>query len=137
MVWNSALDGESALADALGEGLDAAVVLVAAAVEHRALDAGGLRALGEQLPGLGRLLARLERAQVGLGPVDGRQRAAGLVVDELGEDAAVGAEHADARPLGGAVDLRADAAAALEPARRCVADRHARLPTFLATYSPW
>jgi hypothetical protein len=28
------------------------VVLVAAAVEHGALDAGGLRALGEQLPGL-------------------------------------------------------------------------------------
>src|SRR3954453_430001 len=122
------LDGESALADALGEGLDAAVVLVAAAVEHRALDAGGLRALGEQLPGLGRLLARLERAQVGLGPVDGRQRAAGLVVDELGEDAAVGAEHRDARARRGPGDLGTDAAPAAEPHLRLGLDGHDVLP---------
>src|SRR5918996_3015490 len=70
------LDGQPALADALGEGLDAAVVLVAAAVEHGALDAGGLRALGEQLAGAARLLQRLELAQLALGPGDCRQRAA-------------------------------------------------------------
>src|SRR3954467_4118545 len=118
---------EAALAGAFGKGLDTAVVLVAAAVEHGGLDAGGLGALGQQRAGLGGLLHGLERAQVGLGPIDRGHRAAGLVVDELGEDAAVGAEHADARPLGGAVDLRAYTAAALEPARGCVADRHARL----------
>ena len=39
---------QAALAGALGERLDAAVVLVAAAVEDGGLDAGGLGALGEQ-----------------------------------------------------------------------------------------
>ena len=41
---------QPALAGSFGERLDAPVVLVAAAVEHGALDAGGLRALGEQRP---------------------------------------------------------------------------------------
>src|ERR671917_2445008 len=95
----SGLETQAALAGAFGEGLDTAVVLVAAAVEDDGLDAGGLRALGQQLPGLGGLLHRLERAQVGLRPVDGGQRAARIVVDELGEDAAVRAEDADARAL--------------------------------------
>src|SRR5919106_1483070 len=81
------LDGQPALADALGKGLDAAVVLVAAAVEHGALDAGGLRALGEQLAGLRGLLQRLEALEVGLGVGDGGQRVAALVVDELCEHA--------------------------------------------------
>src|ERR671915_15837 len=48
---------------------------------------------------------RLERAQLGLRPVDGGQRVPGVVVDELGEDAVVGAEHADARALGAAPHL--------------------------------
>src|SRR5919205_592181 len=81
------LESQAALAGALGEGLDAAVVLVAAAVEHRGVDAGGLGTLGEQAARVGRLLHGLERPQVGLRPADGRQRAAGVVVDELGEDA--------------------------------------------------
>src|SRR5215210_7489925 len=135
--WNRPSELKAALPGAFGKGLDTAVVLVAAAVEDGVLDAGGLRAVGEDLAGLGGLLHRLERAQVGLGPVDGGQRAARVVVDELGEDAAVGAEHADARALGGAVHLRADAAAALEAPHRGVRDGHARLPTFRATYSPW
>src|ERR1044071_10178571 len=59
------LELEAALAGAFGKGLDTAVVLVAAAVEHGGLDACGLGALGQQLPGLGGLLHRLERAQVG------------------------------------------------------------------------
>src|SRR5271170_2907933 len=46
-------DRQARLADRLGECLDVAVVLVAAAVEHRLADAGGLCALGEQRPGLG------------------------------------------------------------------------------------
>ena len=39
---------------------------------------------------------------------------AGVVVDVLGEDAAVGAEHGNARTLGRAAHLGADAAAPLE-----------------------
>src|SRR3954454_19851598 len=62
------LEGQAALAGTLGQGLDAAVVLVAAAVEHRGLDAGGLRALGEQRAHAGRLLHALERLELGLRP---------------------------------------------------------------------
>src|SRR5918992_3709631 len=124
------LEGEAALAGALGEGLHTAVVLVATAVEHGGLDPRGLGALGEQLAGPLGLLHRLERPQVGLDPADRGERAAGVVVDELGEDAAGGAEDADARPLGAAVHLGADAAAALEPLRGGVGGRHARFPTF-------
>ena len=61
------------------------------------------------------LLGGAEIAQVGLGPVDGGQRAAGVVVDELGEDAAVGAKHRDPGTLGGATHLGAHAAAATQP----------------------
>src|SRR3954447_1149681 len=132
----SGLEREAALPGALGQRLDAAVVLVAAAVAHGGLDAGGLRPLGQQLAGPLGLLHPLERAQVGLGPGDGGQRAAGVVVDELGEDPAVGAEHRDARALGAAAHLGADAAAALEAAGGGGEDGHARLPTLRATYSP-
>src|SRR4051812_10335206 len=45
------LEGQAALAGALGERLDAAVVLVAAAVEDGGLDARGLGALGQQRAG--------------------------------------------------------------------------------------
>src|SRR2546423_15245393 len=95
------LDGQSALADALGEGLDGAVVLVAAAIEHGALDAGGLGAPGEQLAGLGGLLQRLQALEIGLGVGDSGQGVAALVVDELSEDAPVGPEDADARARSG------------------------------------
>src|SRR3954469_16666164 len=128
MVWISALDGESALADALREGLDAAVVLVAAAIEHRALEAGRLGALGEHLARLLGLLARFERAQVGLSPRDGGQRVTLLVVDELGEDAAVGAEHRDARAGRGPNDLGADAPATPQPLLGLGLDGHVVLP---------
>src|SRR5919206_3279827 len=43
------LDCQAGLAGAVRHGLDAAVELEAATVEHRALDAGGLGALGDQL----------------------------------------------------------------------------------------
>src|SRR3954451_2235357 len=108
------LEDQAALAGALGQGLHAAVELVAATVEDDGLDARGLRALGQQRTGALGLLHRLERAQVGLRPLHGGQRAAGVVVDDLGEDPAVGAEHRDARALGRAVYLRAHAPAALE-----------------------
>src|SRR5436190_1550401 len=132
--WGS--DGQPAFADAVREGLDAAVVAVAAAVEDGAADAGGLRAGGERLAGLAGLLHPAERAQLRLGPRDGGQRAPAAVVDELGGDAAVGAEHRDPRALGAADDLRADAAAALEAGLWLGDDGHARFPTFRATYSP-
>src|SRR5918997_3255644 len=54
-------EGQAALAGALGQGLDAAVVAVAAAVEHGGVDAGGLGALREQRAGARGLLHRLER----------------------------------------------------------------------------
>src|ERR687885_1960415 len=55
----SELDAEAAFAGAVGECLDAAVVAVAPTVEDRPLDAGGLRALREQLAGPARLVHRL------------------------------------------------------------------------------
>src|SRR4051812_20872627 len=129
----SRLEDQAALAGALGQGLDAAVVLVAAAVEHHGLDARGLRALGQQLAGGRGLLHRLERAQVALRPLHGGERAARVVVDELRGHAAIGAEDGDPRPLGRAAHLGADAAATLEALDGRGDDGHARLPTFRAT----
>src|SRR3954463_4518646 len=111
------LDCQSGFAGAIGPGLDPAVVLVAAAVEHGALHAGGLRALRDQLADLGGLLGAAQAAHVGLGPLRGGQRAAGLVVDQLDEDPVVGTEHGQARARGGADDLRAHTPAALQAAR--------------------
>jgi hypothetical protein len=65
------------------------VVLVAAAIEDAALDAGFLGALGQQFAGLLRLLGSGEFAQLRLDPVDRGQGSARGVVDELGEDALV------------------------------------------------
>src|SRR5829696_493279 len=121
------LEDQAALAGTLGKGPHAAVIAVSAAVEDRGLDAGGLGALGEQLARALGLLHAGQRLEVVLGPVDGGQRAARRVVDELREDAAVGAEHGDPGPLGGAGDLRADAAAALEALGGAGGDGHARL----------
>src|SRR5919201_4475825 len=118
---------QASFAHAVGERLHLSVVAVAAAVEHGRLDARRLGALGQLLARLAGLLDRLEAAQVRLGPRHGRQRAAGHVVDELGVDAAIGAKHRDARALGGADDLRANAAAALEPRLWLRDDAHARL----------
>src|SRR5438270_1502704 len=130
------LERQPAVTGALGEGLDASVVLVAAAVEHRLLDPGRLGPLGQQRPGSPGLDHARQPAEIGLGPVDRRQRDPGVIVDQLREHAPVGAEHRDPRALGAAADLRPDAPAALEPAGRLGQNGHARLPTFLATYSP-
>ena len=60
-----------------------------------------------------------------------------LVIDELAHDAAVGAEDGQARSRGGAAHLGAHPAAPTQALVGLV-DRlaHARLPTFLMTYSP-
>src|SRR3954451_15712259 len=136
VVVTAISETQAALAGALGEGLDAAVVLVSAAVEDRGLDAGRLGTLGQHLAGLLRLVERLEGAQVALRPADGGQRAAGVVVAELGENAPGGAGHRGARGLGPAAHLRAEAAAALQAPRGCGGDAHALFPTLRATYSP-
>src|SRR5579859_1285755 len=135
-VQVSGLELEAALAGALGQGLHSAVVLIAAAVEHRGLDAGRARTLGQHGSDALGLVHRRERAQLGLGPLRRGQGPAGDVVDELGGDPAVGAKDGDAGTLGRAADLGAHAAAALETTLRCREGAHARLPTFRATYSP-
>src|SRR4051812_26646509 len=103
------LEDQAALPGAFGKGLHAAVVLVSAAVEDRRLDPRGLGALGEQLAGLPGLVHAGQGLEIVLGPVDGGERRARHVVDDLGEHAAVGAEHGDPRPLSAAGDLRAHA----------------------------
>src|SRR5262249_41513030 len=127
---------QPALAGPFGERLDAPVVLVAAAIEHSALDAGRLGALRQLGANPLGLLHRVKSAQRLLGPVDGRDGAPAVVVDQLHGDAAVGAEHRDARTLGGAAHLGAHATATLEPTGWGSFHGHARLPTFRATYSP-
>src|SRR5437764_5432362 len=123
------------LTGTVGERLHEAVVAVATAIEHDALDAGALRALGEQRPRAAGLLHPAELLQVLLGPVDGGQGEPGHVVDELRLHALVRAEHGQPRPLGGAAHLGAHATAAAQPLRIAGLDAHARLPTFRATYS--
>jgi hypothetical protein len=81
------------------------VVAVAAAVEDAGLDARPLGALGEQLAArfacsIGASLRRSASVQ------DDGEGAAGVVVDQLGEDAAVGAVDGQPRALGAAADLR-------------------------------
>jgi hypothetical protein len=100
------------------------VVLVAAAVEDAALDPGLLRPLGEQLACALGLPRGGELTQLRLGPVDRRQGLALGVVDELSEDAAVGAVDGKARALGAADDPGAHAAAPAQAALALAHDRH-------------
>src|SRR5262245_56375537 len=103
---------QPALASGVGEGADAAVVLEAAAVEDHGADALLLGPLGDELPhGLGRgdvRAALLVLAQILLDGRGGAQRAAVVVVDDLGVDVALAPEHREARPLGAARDLLPD-----------------------------
>src|ERR1700760_1514140 len=130
------LKDQPALAGPLGERLNAPVIFVAAAVEHGGVDARGLRPLGQQRAGARGLLHRTPPAQGRLGPVDRGERAAGVVVDQLREDAAVGGEHRGPGAIGGAANLGPDPAPALQTLRGLGHHGHARLPTFRATYSP-
>src|SRR5690606_22286833 len=101
---------EAAVAGALGERADVAVVAVAAAVEDDGLDAGRLRPLGETLADG---LAPLDRRGAVEVAFPARRRREGVplrVVDDLGVDVLVRAEDAQARALSGALHLPADAA---------------------------
>jgi len=59
-----------------------------------------------------------------------------VVVDQLREDAAVGAVYREAGALGVAAHLGAHATAAAQAVLLLADDGHARLPTFRATCSP-
>src|SRR5262245_46349818 len=89
IAHRSGSETQASLAGALGERPDAAVVLVAAAVEHAALDPRRLRPLGQQFSGLLRLLGGGQLSQLRLGPVDRRKGVPLAIVDQLGEDAPV------------------------------------------------
>src|SRR4051794_4951928 len=106
---------QTPLASALGDRRDAPVEAIAAAIEDARLDTGGLGALGEQLPGALGLLHRAELAELVLGPGCRGDGAAGVVVDQLREDAAVRPVDGQARALRVAADACADPAAAPEP----------------------
>src|SRR3954453_11622491 len=106
---------QASLAGALGDRRDAAVEAISAPVEDAGLHPGGLGALGEQLPGALGLLHRAELAELVLGPGGRGDGAAGVVVDQLREDAAVRPVDGQARALRVAADACADPAAAPEP----------------------
>src|SRR5271165_227403 len=126
------LDRDPGLAEGVGERAHVAVVAVAATIEDHLGYVGRAGSLGEQLARALRTVAFAEPAQLGLEPVDSGQRAPADVVDQLGREAAVGAEHRDTRALRGAGDLRPYTAAAFEPAVLLGEDAHARLPTLRA-----
>src|SRR3954452_18231000 len=102
--------GQPTLTGAVRDGGDAAVVLVAAAVEDHRVDPGLAGALGDQLAdpaGLGGLV-RVEGAQVGLHRGGRRQGAALDVVDHLHEHVPAGPGDDQSRPDGRAGQPLAD-----------------------------
>src|SRR5262245_47477930 len=107
------LELQARLARGVGEGLDAAVVLEAAAVEHHLLDALLLGAAGDEAAHFlgGRdVAAALELAlHVLVARGGGAERLAGVVVDHLRVDVGPAAVDGEPRPLLGAADLLADA----------------------------
>ena len=101
--------GQRGGGDRQGRGRDAAVVLVARAIEDDGLDARALGPLGHQLAdllGLGGLVA-LGSTQVGLHGGGGDQRLAHEVVDDLHADVLGRPGHDQTRPLGRTRDLLA------------------------------
>src|SRR4029450_5609059 len=131
---------QAALAGAIGKGRDAAVVLVAGAVEDHAVDAGRLGALGNELADLLRLggLVTVEGPEVLLGGGGERQRLADEVVHDLHGDVLGRTGDHQARTLGGAGNLLAathlatqagpDARSGVLVVREL--DRHGHLPAF-------
>src|ERR1700756_471643 len=97
----------------IGERLDAAVVLVPAAVEHYFGDSGGFGTLGNDFTddlGRGDVAAALQILfRFFVDRAGGDQSLAGAVVDDLRIDVAQRAIHAEARTLGGAGNLGAHA----------------------------
>src|SRR4051794_12323268 len=79
---------QAAGASAIGESRDAAVVLVAGAVEDDPVDSSSLGALGDELADLRRLggLVTVEATQVRLHGGRRRERLAHQVVDDLDAD---------------------------------------------------
>src|SRR5580692_4539086 len=128
------LDGDSSLADGIGERAHVAVILVATAVEYRLADACGFAALGKQLAGAFGALGFAQRSKLWLKPADSGERVRGGVVDKLGTQSTVGAEHGDTRAGSGAGDLRAHPTAAFEPAALFGDDGHER--TSLSSSAP-
>src|SRR5690606_22131887 len=111
--WKLLMSSElqSALAGGVGHGGDAAVVQVPAAVEDHGGHTGGPGPLGDELADLG---GRLLVAGGAAGQVllVGRRRGEGdpgAVVDDLDADVLVRTEDGQARPLGRALHLLADA----------------------------
>src|ERR1700730_11276555 len=95
------------------ERLDAAVVLIPAAVEHYLADSSGFGALGNRFAddlGRGDVAAALEVLfRFFVDRAGGNQSLAGAVVNDLRVDMAQRAIHAEARTLGGAGNLGAHA----------------------------
>src|SRR5262245_57973276 len=120
----SGSEPQARLAGALGERPDAAMEAVAAAVEDAGLDPRRLRPLCEGLAGALCLLGRRQLAELGLGPGNRGERGAAVIVDELREHAAVGAEHGQARSLCGAADLGPHPAPAAESLLRFRQNSH-------------
>src|SRR3954452_14478745 len=86
---------QPAFAGAVSECCDAAVVLVAGAVEDHAVDTGGPGPLGDELAdalGLGGLVT-VQRAQLGSLGERRHERLADEVVDDLHRDVLRGAEN--------------------------------------------
>ena len=139
------LELQSGFAGSRGDRRDPPVVEVAASIEDDLGDAGGLGPLGDELADLGGgvLVARGRAAQVGLGGGRGREGAPVAVVDHLGGDVLVGAEHGEAGALGGALHLLPHPAVPPDPCFSLVlcADGHevpllARLPGLLGDVLP-
>src|SRR5438105_630708 len=115
--WWWHLELQSGAACAIGQGLHLAVEAEPAAVEDRRRDALGGRPLGQQLANGPRPLnrRRRRRAQRRLFGGGGGQGPAGDVVDELGVDVAVAAEHGQPWPHRRARHLLADSGVAADP----------------------
>src|SRR4051794_772247 len=109
------LELQARFAGAVGQRRDAAVVLVARAVEDDLVDPLLEALLGDgHADRLGALLLLPRRLAVGVG--GGDQRLLRQVVDDLGVDVARAAKHGQTRPLGRTGDPLADRAVALLPA---------------------
>src|SRR5579862_7739955 len=97
------LKRQSACACAIGEGLNAAMIFIAAAIENNRSNANRLRFLGNPLADSFRGLdvaARLQRrTQIRLDRRGGGERMAGGIVDQLRIDMLQAARHVQAGPL--------------------------------------
>src|SRR5579859_3627021 len=130
----SGIDSElqSGLAGRVGDGGHTAVVTKTASVEHDARDARRLGPLGNQAAdgGGSRLVGGggETRTEVLLDRRCRRQRAAGPVVDDLGDDVTVGPEHGQAGPRLGTDHLLADPVVAPGPPNLLVLGARGHVP---------